>query len=161
MKHLLFVLALLFVTAAHGQAIVLSACGTGAFTVGQLHQLTMNPAGYLCVSTTTLLGTTIREGQGALPQFLRQRHRLRLQARPRPSRAQEMRFLATILLLLLALPAHAQQGQGMSRALVVSSCGAAALPTSGPLTNLRMNPQGLCMTGVASLGPPVTTSACS
>jgi hypothetical protein len=27
----------------------------------------MNPAGYLCVSTTTMLGTTIREGQGTLP----------------------------------------------------------------------------------------------
>ena len=53
------VLAVLAVaaTAARGQAIVLSACGTGAFTVGQLHQLTMDPAGYLCVSTTTLAAT--------------------------------------------------------------------------------------------------------
>ena len=40
-------------TAAHGQAVVLSACGTGSYPVGQLHQLTMDPAGYLCVSTTT------------------------------------------------------------------------------------------------------------
>ena len=44
-------------TAAHGQAIVVATCGTGAYTVGQLHQLTMDPAGYLCVSTTTLAGT--------------------------------------------------------------------------------------------------------
>jgi hypothetical protein len=66
MKHLLFVLALLFVTAAHGQAIVVATCGSGAYPVGQLHQLTMNPAGYLCVSTTTVLGT-LREGQGAAP----------------------------------------------------------------------------------------------
>ena len=46
------VLAVLAVaaTAAHGQAIVLSACGTGAFTVGQLHQLTMDPlASATCV----------------------------------------------------------------------------------------------------------------
>ena len=61
MRYLLFVLAMLFVTAAHGQAIVVSSCGTGAYPVGQLHQLTMNPAGYLCVSTTTMLGTAIRE----------------------------------------------------------------------------------------------------
>ena len=57
MKHLLFVSALLFVTPAWSQAIVVATCGTGAFTVGQLHQLTMDPAGYLCVSTTTLAGT--------------------------------------------------------------------------------------------------------
>jgi hypothetical protein len=63
MKHLFFVLALVFVTSAHGQALVVSACGAGAYPVGQLHQLTMNPAGYLCVSTTTLLGTAT-EGQG-------------------------------------------------------------------------------------------------
>ena len=57
MKHLLFVLALLFVTPAWSQAIVVATCGSGAYPVGQLHQLTMNPAGYLCVSTTTALGT--------------------------------------------------------------------------------------------------------
>ena len=57
MKHLLFVSALLFVTPAWSQAIVVATCGTGAFTVGQLHQLTMDPAGYLCVSTTTLTAT--------------------------------------------------------------------------------------------------------
>ena len=41
-------------TAAHGQAIVVATCGSGAYPVGQLHQLTMDPAGYLCVSTTTM-----------------------------------------------------------------------------------------------------------
>ena len=66
MKHLLFVLALAFVTPAWGQALVVATCGSGAYTVGQLHQLTMNPAGYLCVSTTTALGT-LGEGQGAAP----------------------------------------------------------------------------------------------
>ena len=45
---------------------MVSTCGSGAYTVGQLHQLTMNPAGYLCVSTTTMLGT-LGEGQGAVP----------------------------------------------------------------------------------------------
>ena len=63
MKHLLFVSALLFVTPAWSQALVVATCGSGAYTVGQLHQLTMNPAGYLCVSTTTVLGTAI-QGQG-------------------------------------------------------------------------------------------------
>ena len=57
MKHLLFVLALLFVTPAWSQALVVATCGSGAYPVGQLHQLTMDPAGYLCVSTTTLAGT--------------------------------------------------------------------------------------------------------
>ena len=66
MKHLLFVSALLFVTPAWSQAIVVATCGSGAYPVGQLHQLTMNPAGYLCVSTTTVLGT-FGEGQGAAP----------------------------------------------------------------------------------------------
>jgi hypothetical protein len=57
MRYLLLFLTALFVTsAAHGQALVLSACGTGNYTasIGSLHQLTMDPAGYLCVSTTTL-----------------------------------------------------------------------------------------------------------
>ena len=66
MKHLLFVSALLFVTPAWSQALVVATCGSGAYTVGQLHQLTMNPAGYLCVSTTTVLGT-LGEGQGRRP----------------------------------------------------------------------------------------------
>ena len=57
MKWLILAVLAVAATAAHGQAIVLSACGTGAFTVGQLHQLTMDPAGYLCVSTTTLTAT--------------------------------------------------------------------------------------------------------
>ena len=58
-----------------------------------------------------------------------------------------MRFLLAILLWLLPALAHAQgQGQGMSQALVVSSCGAGV---SGSLTNLTMNPQGqLCLTGI-------------
>jgi hypothetical protein len=58
MKHLLFVSAFLFVTPAWSQAIVVATCGSGAYTVGQLHQLTMNPAGYLCVSTTTTRSAT-------------------------------------------------------------------------------------------------------
>jgi hypothetical protein len=65
MKHLLFVSALLFVTPAWSQALVVATCGSGAYTVGQLHQLTMNPAGYLCVSTTTMREAA--EGQGAAP----------------------------------------------------------------------------------------------
>jgi hypothetical protein len=64
MKHLLFVSALLFVTPAWSQALVVATCGSGAYTVGQLHQLTMNSAGYLCVSTTTLMATG---AQGAAP----------------------------------------------------------------------------------------------
>ena len=64
MRYLLFVSALLFVTPAWSQAIVVATCGSGSYPVGQLHQLTMNPAGYLCVSTTTALGA-LREGQGA------------------------------------------------------------------------------------------------
>jgi hypothetical protein len=67
MRYLLFVLAALFVTAAHGQALVIATCGSGSYPVGQLHQLTMNPAGYLCVSTTTALGT-LGEGGGLAPK---------------------------------------------------------------------------------------------
>ena len=66
MRYLLFVSALLFVTPAWSQAIVVATCGSGAYPVGQLHQLTMNPAGYLCVSTTTVLGT-LGEGQAPKP----------------------------------------------------------------------------------------------
>ena len=55
-----------------------------------------------------------------------------------------MRFLLAILLLLLAAPAQAQQGQGMSKAMVVSSCGGGALP-SGSLNQLTMDTTGrLC-----------------
>ena len=62
-----------------------------------------------------------------------------------------MRLLLVILLLLLAAPAQAQQGQGMSKALVVSSCGGGALP-SGALNQLTMNTSGqLCMLGTAGL----------
>jgi hypothetical protein len=66
MKHLLFVSALLFVTPAWSQALVVATCGSGAYTVGQLHQLTMNPAGYLCVSTTTVLGRAA-DAPGTVP----------------------------------------------------------------------------------------------
>jgi hypothetical protein len=69
MRYLLFVLAALFVTPAWSQALVIATCGSGAYPIGQLHQLTMNPAGYLCVSTTTALGT-LGEGQGAPPHAL-------------------------------------------------------------------------------------------
>ena len=39
-----------------------------------------------------------------------------------------MRFLLAILLLLIVAPASAQQSQGMSQALVVSSCGCGRCP---------------------------------
>jgi hypothetical protein len=53
MRWLLFVSAALFVTSVHGQAIVVSPCGSVNYTaaIGQLHQLTMNTSGYLCVTT--------------------------------------------------------------------------------------------------------------
>ena len=61
-----------------------------------------------------------------------------------------MRFLLAILVLLIAAPAWAQQGQGMSQAVVVSSCGSGALP-SGALNQLTMDPQGrLCQSGIGS-----------
>ena len=46
MKHLFFVLASLLVTPAWSQAIVLSTCGSANYSaaIGQLHQLTMDPA---------------------------------------------------------------------------------------------------------------------
>ena len=61
-----------------------------------------------------------------------------------------MRFLLAILLLLLAAPASAQQGQGMSQAMVVSSCGGGALP-SGAVNQPTMDPPGrLCQSGAGS-----------
>lgn len=61
-----------------------------------------------------------------------------------------MRLLLAILLLLVAAPAQAQQGQGMSKALVVSSCGGGALP-SGALNQLTMDTTGrLCQSGIGS-----------
>jgi hypothetical protein len=61
-----------------------------------------------------------------------------------------MRLLLAILLLLLAAPASAQQSQGMSKAMVVSSCGGGALP-SGALNQLTMDTSGrLCQVGVSS-----------
>ena len=61
-----------------------------------------------------------------------------------------MRLLVAILLLLLASPAWAQQSQGMSQAVVVSSCGGGAAP-SGALTQLTMDTTGrLCQSGAGS-----------
>ena len=61
-----------------------------------------------------------------------------------------MRFLLAILLLLFVAPASAQQSQGMSKALVVSSCGGGAL-ASGPLNQLTMDTTGrLCQSGIGS-----------
>jgi hypothetical protein len=61
-----------------------------------------------------------------------------------------MRLLLAILLLLIAAPAQAQQGQGMSKAMVVSSCGGGALP-SGALNQLTMDTTGrLCQSGIGS-----------
>ena len=69
-----------------------------------------------------------------------------------------MRLLAIILLLLLAAPASAQQSQGMSKAMVVSSCGGGALP-SGALNQLTMDPQGrLCQSGIGSNVCPQATA---
>jgi hypothetical protein len=73
MRWLVLAVLAVAATAAHGQAIVVATCGSGAYTVGQLHQLTMNPAGYLCVSTTTLLrgadvpGTAPAAGEAKAP----------------------------------------------------------------------------------------------
>ena len=66
MKWLVLAVLAVTATAAHGQALVVATCGSQSLTPGQLAQLTMNPAGYLCVSTTTALGT-LGEGQGAAP----------------------------------------------------------------------------------------------
>ena len=61
-----------------------------------------------------------------------------------------MRLLLAILLLLAAAPASAQQGQGMSKALVVNSCGGGSLP-SGALNQLTMDTTGrLCQSGIGS-----------
>ena len=57
MKWLVLAVLAVTATAAHGQALVVATCGSGAYPVGQLHQLTMDPAGYLCVSTTTMAAT--------------------------------------------------------------------------------------------------------
>jgi hypothetical protein len=47
---------------ASAQAVVVSACGAKTFTVGSTNYVTMNPQGYLCVSTTTtVVVTTARE----------------------------------------------------------------------------------------------------
>ena len=81
---------------------------------------------------------------------MRQGHRRGPKAASASRRAQEMRFLLAILLLLIASPAWAQQGQGMSQALVVSSCGGGTLP-SGPVNQLTMDRTGrLCQSGIGS-----------
>jgi hypothetical protein len=67
MRWLVLAVLAVAATAAHGQAIVVATCGSGAYTVGQLHQLTMNPAGYLCVSTTTMLREGAEGAGGVLP----------------------------------------------------------------------------------------------
>ena len=64
-----------------------------------------------------------------------------------------MRFLAAILFLLLVLPAQAQQGQGLSKALVVSSCGSAVTATVGGLVYPTMDTTGrLCSHKTSSGG---------
>ena len=62
-----------------------------------------------------------------------------------------MRLLLAILLSLFVAPAFAQQGQGMSQAMVVSSCGSQTLP-SGPVTQLTMDTTArrLCQSGIGS-----------
>jgi hypothetical protein len=72
MRKTLIALAIVLPTVAHGQALVLAACGSPGtpYTPGQLHALTMNTNGYLCVSstTTTILVQTIGEAlQGPPP----------------------------------------------------------------------------------------------
>ena len=70
MRWLFLALLLLAPAPAFAQAIVISACGTGSYTVGQLHQLTMNPAGYLCVSTTTMAATSAQPPVQEAPKKL-------------------------------------------------------------------------------------------
>jgi hypothetical protein len=52
MKTLVVALSLV-ATPAFSQAVVVAQCGQSAFRVGSQHFPTMDPAGYLCVSTTT------------------------------------------------------------------------------------------------------------
>ena len=71
-----------------------------------------------------------------------------------------MRLLLAILFLLFVAPAAAQQGQGMSQAMVVSSCGGGALP-SGAVNQLTMDTTGrLCSHKTGSgVSPPVISVA--
>lgn len=57
----------LIVTPAFGQAVIVSACGSVNYTseIGRSHQLTINPSGYLCVSSTT---TTTQEAPVKEPE---------------------------------------------------------------------------------------------
>ena len=59
MKYFLAILALTAASPAYSQAIVIGTCGSVNYTasIGYQHQLTMNPQGYLCVSSTTLGAT--------------------------------------------------------------------------------------------------------
>ena len=74
-----------------------------------------------------------------------------------------MRFLLAILLLLVAAPAWAQQGQGMSQALVVSSCGGADAAERLALNQVQetMDTTGrLCSHKTSSgVSPPVISVA--
>jgi hypothetical protein len=54
MKRFLLAAALVALASpAWPQAVVVSACGAKTFPVGSQNYVTMNPQGYLCVSTTT------------------------------------------------------------------------------------------------------------
>ena len=59
MKRFLLAAALVaLASSAYPQAVVVSACGAKTFTVGSTNYVTMNPQGYLCVSTTTTVVVT-------------------------------------------------------------------------------------------------------
>ena len=59
MKRFLLALGLMLCAgAANAQAVVVSACGAKTFAVGSQNYVTMNPQGYLCVSTTTTVVVT-------------------------------------------------------------------------------------------------------
>ena len=62
MKRLVLIFGLvLSADAANAQAVVVSSCGAKTFAVGSQNYVTMNPQGYLCVSTTTTVVTTAPE----------------------------------------------------------------------------------------------------
>lgn len=69
MRKLLLIGALIGAASpACSQALVVSACGARTFTVGAKENLTMNPQGYLCVSTTTTVVVTTAATQPAEPK---------------------------------------------------------------------------------------------
>ncbi len=57
-KFLIAALVAGLASPALGQAVVVSACGAKTFPVGSVSYVTMNPQGYLCVSTTTTVVVT-------------------------------------------------------------------------------------------------------